>query len=337
VNAHRATELETDPRYDACEPGYASFVEALASVYCGDLDRYVELTGAVARDYGCDRGYALASYVDGLQSCGRIDEALALTEESVAVARSIGSPYWISYALWIAGMAFSKADVRRAFAAWDEGVTFVREQRVHFFEGFLARDAARLHTTDGDPHTALLLFAEALSAFQRAGNVPQLVITLASVPALFERLDRPAPALVILGALSREPTSFHHVPELRELGDRVRRTLGERRADVLTAEGADLDLGQAAVYAREQLDCARREASLPRSQPRPGGLSRRELEVLRLMADGLTAGEIATQLFISSRTAEHHVQHIYTKIGVSSRVSATRWAVKHGVVAVAGG
>ena len=337
VNAHRATELETDTRYDACEPGYASFVEALASVYCGDLDRYVELTGAVARDYGRDRGYALAAYVDGLQSCGRIEEALARTEESVAVARSLGSPYWISYALWIAGMAFSKADVRRAFAAWDEGVAYVREQRVHFFEGFLARDAARLHTTDGDPHTALMLFAESLSAFQRAGNVPQLVITLASVPALLERLDRPAPALVILGALSGEPTTFHHVPELRELGDRVRRALGRPRADELTAQGADLDLGQAAVYAREQLDIARRDASPPRSRPRPGGLSRRELEVLRLMADGRTAGEIATQLFISTRTAEHHVQHIYTKIGVSSRVSATRWAVKHGVVDVAGG
>ena len=333
ANAHRATELEMDSRYDACEPGYASFVEALASVYCGDLDRYVELTGTVARRFGRDRGYGLAAYVDGLQSCGRIEEALALTEESVAAARALGNPYWISYALWIAGMAFSKADVRRAFAAWDEGVAFVREQRVHFFEGFLARDAARLHTTDGDPHTALMLFAEALSAFQRAGNVPQLVITLASVPALFERLDRPAPALVILGALSREPTTFHHVPELRELGDRVRRMLGEQRADELTAEGAGLDLGQAAVYAREQLDVARREPSPATSQPRPGGLSRRELEVLRLMADGHTAGEIAAQLFISTRTAEHHIQHIYTKIGVSSRAAATRWAVKHGVVA----
>ena len=47
ANAHRATELEMDSRYDACEPGYASFVEALASVYCGDLDRYVELTCTV--------------------------------------------------------------------------------------------------------------------------------------------------------------------------------------------------------------------------------------------------------------------------------------------------
>ena len=54
--------------------------------------------------------------------------------------------------------------------------------------------------------------------------------------------------------------------------------------------------------------------------------------MLRLVADGRTAGEIATQLFISARTAEHHIQHIYTKIGVSSRAAATRWAVEHEVV-----
>ena len=98
------------------------------------------------------------------------------------------------------------------------------------------------------------------------------------------------------------------------------------------AEGAALDLGDAAVYARQQIDVARRDPS-PRARPaRPGGLSRREIEVLRLVADGRTAGEIATQLFISSRTAEHHIQNIYTKIGVSSRAAATRWAVKHQVV-----
>src|SRR4051812_14939885 len=48
TNAHRAVELELDPRYDACEPGYATFVEALCQVYCGNLERYVELTAAVA-------------------------------------------------------------------------------------------------------------------------------------------------------------------------------------------------------------------------------------------------------------------------------------------------
>jgi predicted ATPase/DNA-binding CsgD family transcriptional regulator len=331
-HAHHATELETDPRYDPCEPGYASFVEALCSVYCGDLDRYVELTGAVAQQYGRERGYALAAYVDGLQSCGRVEEALALAEESVEVARILGNPYWISYSLWIAGMAFSKSDVRRAFAAWDEGVAFVREHRVQFFEGFLARDAARLHTSHGEAESALVLFTDAITAFQRAGNVPQLVITLASVPALFERLDRLAPAAMLLGALSHEPSSVHHVPELAELGARVTAELGDARATELTAAGAALDLNGAAVYARQQLDVARRAPQPAARETRPGGLSRREVEVLRLVADGKTAPEIASQLFISTRTAEHHVQNIYTKIGVSSRAAATRWAVAHEVV-----
>jgi len=331
-NAHRATELEVDPRYDACEPGYASFVEALGQVYCGDLARYVELTGTVAREYGRDRGYGLASYVDGLQSCGRIEEALALAEDAVAAAQSLGNPYWVSYALWIAGMAFAKADVNRAFAAWDEGVAFVREHRVQFFEGFLARDAARLHTSDGEPEAALVLFDEAIAAFHRAGNVPQLIITLASVPALFERLDRLAPAAMLLGALSREPSSLHHVPELGDIGERINRRLGTTRAAELTSGGAALDLGDAAVYTRQQIDVARRDPTPRSRQTRPGGLSRREVEVLRLVADGRTATEIATQLFISPRTAEHHIQNIYTKIGVSNRAAATRWAVKHKVV-----
>jgi DNA-binding CsgD family transcriptional regulator len=332
ANAHRATELEHDSRYDACEPGYAAFIEALGHVYCGDLDRYVQLTGAIANQYGRDRGYGLAAYVDGLQSAGREAEALALIDEAVTAARELGNPYWISYALWIAGLALSKVDVPRALAAWDEGVAFVREHRVDFFDGFLARDAARLHTSHGEPGAALALFDEAIAAFHRAGNVPQLVITLASVPALFERLDRFAPAATLLGALSRQPSSFHHVPELNDLGDRLAAQLDASRLRALTSAGAEFDLNDAANYARQQIGEARRDP-LPTGRPaHPGGLSRREIEVLRLVADGGTTTEIATQLFISSRTAEHHIQHIYTKIGVSSRASATRWAIKHQVV-----
>ena len=208
----------------------------------------------------------------------------------------------------------------------------MREHRVQFFEGFLARDAGRLHTSDGEAEAALVLFVEAIAAFHRAGNVPQLIITLASVPALFERLDRLAPAAMLLGAVSREQSSFHHVPELGDLSDRLSAKLGTQRAAELTQAGAAPDLSDAAVYARQQIDAARRDPSPRARTTRPGGLSRREIEVLRLLADGRTAGEIATQLFISSRTAEHHVQNIYTKIGVTGRAAATRWAVKHKVV-----
>ena len=66
---------------------------------------------------------------------------------------------------------------------------------------------------------------------------------------------------------------------------------------------------------------------------RPAGLSDREVEVLRLVAQGLSNREIAEQLYISRRTAEHHVQHIYAKIGVSSRASAALFAMEHGFLA----
>ena len=118
-------------------------------------------------------------------------------------------------------MAFSKADARRAFAAWDEGVASCASTASSSSKASSRATPARLHTSDGEAEAALVLFAEAIAAFHRAGNVPQLIITLASVPALFERLDRLEPAAMLLGALSREPSSFHHVPELGELGDRV--------------------------------------------------------------------------------------------------------------------
>ena len=229
-------------------------------------------------------------------------------------------------------MAFSRSDSRRALAAWDEGVAFVREHRVHFFEGFLARDAARLHTSDGEPEAALVLFGEAIASFHRAGNVPQLIITLASAPALFERLERFEAAATLLGAVSRHESSFHHVPGLADLEGRLATKLDAPRARELVAEGATFGLDAAAVYAREQIDAARRDPRPRMREVRPGGLSRRELEVLCLLAGGLTSGDIANQLFISIRTAEHHIQNIYTKIGVSNRTSATRWAVTHQVV-----
>lgn len=66
---------------------------------------------------------------------------------------------------------------------------------------------------------------------------------------------------------------------------------------------------------------------------RPGGLSDREVEVLALVAQGYSNPRIAGRLFISRRTAEHHVQHIYAKIGVSTRAGAALFALEHDLLA----
>lgn len=64
----------------------------------------------------------------------------------------------------------------------------------------------------------------------------------------------------------------------------------------------------------------------------PGGLTAREAEVLRLLALGLTTQQVAERLVISAKTADHHVQHIYSKIGVSTRGAAALFAIEHGIL-----
>jgi DNA-binding CsgD family transcriptional regulator len=64
----------------------------------------------------------------------------------------------------------------------------------------------------------------------------------------------------------------------------------------------------------------------------PGGLTPREIEVLRLVARGLRNKEIAQRLVISQKTVDHHIGHIYMKIGASNRVAASLYATEHGLL-----
>ena len=335
--AHRAVELERRPGYESCEPGYATFIEALGQVYCGNLDGYVELTREVAGRPGRGQAYGIAAYVDGLQSSGRAEEALRLTESALTAARDLGNPYWLTYTLWIVGLAHSRTDPQRALETWDEGVAYLGEHDVRFFEGFLARDAALLHSSDGQLETALGLFATSIEAFVRSGAVAQLIISLASLPALFQRLGRPGIACTLLGAMAGEAASLHHVPGLADLGARLDGQLGKEAADRYAAAGRVMEVRETASYALHQIDLARRALSADGDAARAAGLTARETQVLRLIADGAATRDISERLFISAKTADNHIQHIYIKLGVTNRAAATRWAFDHDVVEAGAG
>jgi DNA-binding NarL/FixJ family response regulator len=68
------------------------------------------------------------------------------------------------------------------------------------------------------------------------------------------------------------------------------------------------------------------------SSPTPGGLTTRELEVLRLVASGRTNRAIASELVLSDKTIARHVANIFTKLGLSSRAAATAYAYEQGLV-----
>ena len=104
----------------------------------------------------------------------------------------------------------------------------------------------------------------------------------------------------------------------------------------LTPEQAARQIEASAAAGRFDPECARAVVVAADERPSrtqwPAGLSDREVEVLRLVARGLSNREVAAELVISRRTAEHHVQHIYAKIGASTRAAAALFAMEHGLL-----
>jgi ATP/maltotriose-dependent transcriptional regulator MalT len=101
-------------------------------------------------------------------------------------------------------------------------------------------------------------------------------------------------------------------------------------ADLLRSEARsgrlDLDVVSAVV------DDDGGRTTRPTRPERPAGLTEREVEVLGLVIRGLSNRQMAEALVVSPKTIDHHIQHIYDKIGVSTRVGATLFALQHGLV-----
>jgi HD-GYP domain-containing protein (c-di-GMP phosphodiesterase class II) len=105
----------------------------------------------------------------------------------------------------------------------------------------------------------------------------------------------------------------------------------------LSAEAAGSELRAEVNAGRldaEAVDAALTAAGhrVGRRREGPNGLTAREIDVLRLIARGLSSKQIAKELVISPKTARNHIEHIYVKIGASSRVSASLFAMQHGLL-----
>ena len=109
------------------------------------------------------------------------------------------------------------------------------------------------------------------------------------------------------------------------------------RAALSSQQAAD-ELGREAHVGRldgDAVSAVLAEAGhrVPRTRrQRPAGLSEREIEVLRLLARGLSNRDMAESLVLSQDTIKHHIQHVYDKIGLSTRAGATLFAMEHALL-----
>ena len=174
------------------------------------------------------------------------------------------------------------------------------------------RALSELETTVASFGTASLLAAaqSARGRLMLAENDPGAILTLQQSVESWRELGVPyeeATARTLLGQA------------LRAAGDETGAIASFDAAARLFEEiGARLDAREALGDSKPAL---------------PAGLTSREAEVLRLVARGLTNNEIAAELFLSPKTVSRHLSNIYTKIGVSSRASATAFAVDHHLLA----
>jgi HD-GYP domain-containing protein (c-di-GMP phosphodiesterase class II) len=132
-------------------------------------------------------------------------------------------------------------------------------------------------------------------------------------------------AITLAGRILAAADTYHAMKEIRPHRPALStaEAASELRAEV---EAGHLD-GDAADAV---LRAAGHRVKLRRQWP--AGLSAREVEVLRLVARGLSNKEIASELVISRKTAGSHVEHIYAKIGASNRARASLFAMKHGLM-----
>ena len=264
--AQTAVAMETDARHESFETGWSSMLEAVAHLYTGRIDRWLEVCAGLRGAPGVRSVVGLAAELFALPAVGRADEAAAIAEETVTAARAHGNPFWIAFALAGYGRAFTRDDPPRALAALREGLEYSRDNGMPFWEALIARDAAGLEAVHGELEQALALFDTTIDAYHRAGNVANLAPTLTNLAVLFDRLERPAIAATLFGT-STNFTSVISVVDLPSVLSHLRTTLGETALDDCVATGAAMDLSERVHYARHQIELARRQLTRP-AQPR---------------------------------------------------------------------
>jgi DNA-binding CsgD family transcriptional regulator len=231
---------------------------------------------------------------------------LALDAGDLDVARA-----WLDiHRRWLDFMdaTLGRSDGHAMEAAWYRAAGEAERARHH------AREALRWATSPRQPLALLVahrtLGILASDARQRNDAEHHLTAALALADACRAPYER---ALTLIAYAELLATTDNH-----------------RRALALLDEAKALCLPLDALPALAQIErlAARLDATMDAP---PAGLTAREIEVLRLVAVGLSNAAIAERLFLSPRTVKVHVGNIFAKIGVSNRAAATQFALRHGI------
>jgi DNA-binding CsgD family transcriptional regulator len=339
------------------ELAHALATLAHVSLLQGNLSaarRLAEESMQLFQEVGEVWGTALALHHQGRATVELGDPlaARSLLEESATLFRMTGDRQLLAQSLNTLGLvALRQGDHGAARVQFEEALAVAREMED---KKFIAEALTHLGTVAlrmGESHESLLFYQQSLALNRDQGYKEGLAEDLAGLAERASLLGQLERATWLFGVVEglREVSGIRLSPLRRAEYDRtvegIRAQLDEAAFVEAWAQGRAMELSQAITQAIETKDELPTEASsdlppaglLPRSSPplsprralqqHFGGLTAREREVARLVAQGKSNRAIADELVVGVSTVEAHISHIFTKLGFSSRAQIAAWAV----------
>ncbi|HAE83373.1 MAG TPA: hypothetical protein DCK85_08280 [Ktedonobacter sp.] len=288
-----------------------------------------------------------------LQYLGRVmleqgDFALAHTklEESGAISIELGYKNGIAFALGLKGhVALRLGDTATARSLIEESLALHREvgQQSGMAESLFL--LAKVSQAEGNYAAARTLYEKCLALLEKLNEQDLQIRCLSGLGVVTMEEGRPASAVLLwsVAAQMREAQGILMPPldrtDYEPAETSARTLLGAKTFASLWAQGYTMTPEQ--VLALQEQDITPTPPSSlsppagvkpPPPTNYPNGLTAREVEVLRLLAQGWTDHQIAERLVISPRTVNKHLTTIYSKIRVPSRSAATRYAIERKLV-----
>ena len=347
--AREATELSAEAEIEDSLAASLRIISAGPLWVRGDYERGKELLEEsleISRQAG-DRiliAEALIQLAGTAWGTGDTERGKEIYEEGIVVCREAGYTFRLSDFLFSLGyQLLLEGDYERGAALNEEAVTICREHGYKRSLNFALDNLGWAALLRGDHTRAKTFYEESLAVSKELGDKACASESLDGLACVAGAEGEAGRAARLFGAaeamreILSEAVVFQHTPEEAAWREpsraRARSRLGEAAWEETLAEGRAMELREAVEYA---LSPQEPSATTPApeqsstSEP-PAGLTSREVEVLQLVATGMTNAQVAEKLFLSPRTIQRHLNSVYHKIGVSSRTAATRFALEHGL------
>ncbi|WP_245740339.1 ATP-binding protein [Nonomuraea maritima] len=267
---------------------------------------------------------------------GRSGEAIARYRQALPRFRSMGDPVPLALGLLRLALAHSnQGEAEQAVAAAEEGLALCEAGQDRWHRSYTMMVLGIELWRQGDLERATELERRSLDVNRSLGDVLGEAITievLAWIAGSRRQYQRAARLLGVVtgvwGMVGAPLSGYGHLAEYHDACvRRAREALGCAAYEAALRRGAGMERGEAVAYALREGRAAPRGGA---ADSGAGPLTRREAQIARLVAQGMTNKEIAASLVIAQRTAEGHIEHILTKLGFTSRAQIAVWVGEQG-------